>query len=61
MHHEKFNQFLRDTIIAGLFKKNISKFQNFLNILLHLIISFNKKQKLFYFLFYFRLFQTLKI
>lgn len=61
MHHEKFNQFLRDTIIAGLFKKNISKFQNFLNILMHLIISFNKKQKLFYFLFYFRLFQTLQI
>lgn len=46
MHHEKFNQFLRDTIIAGLFKKNISKFQNFLNILMHLIISFNKKTKI---------------
>lgn len=61
MHHEKFNQFLCNTIIVGLFKKNISKFQNFLNILMHLIISFNKKQNLFYFLFYFRLFQTLQI
>lgn len=61
MHHEKFNQFLCNIIIVGLFKKNISKFQNFLNILMHLIISFNKKQNLFYFLFYFRLFQTLQI
>lgn len=29
MHHQKFNQFLRDTIIAGLFKKKYFKISKF--------------------------------